>query len=112
MALPVRMSAPMPPIIRRANDMTDENRIYNLEDYGAEQRTDDDIVPCAKCGELIAAQAIRCPHCGIHFSGSACDFVPEEQTYRMRSASRLRRVAWTILTVIVITAILTLLTGL
>lgn len=35
-------------------------------------------VPCAHCGEPVYGHALRCPHCGVHFSGGADAFAPKE----------------------------------
>ncbi|RQO60141.1 hypothetical protein DBV14_06765 [Variovorax sp. KBW07] len=35
-------------------------------------------VPCVRCKEPIYGHALRCPHCGVHFSGGAEAFAPKE----------------------------------
>jgi hypothetical protein len=53
--------------------MSDDDPI-KLADYRAGKYDDGDQVPCAKCGCLVHAYNTRCPHCGVHFDGVACDF--------------------------------------
>ena len=35
-------------------------------------------VPCIRCKEPVYGHALRCPHCGVHFSGGADAFAPKE----------------------------------
>jgi hypothetical protein len=35
-------------------------------------------VPCVRCKEPVFGYALRCPHCGVHFSGRAETFAPRE----------------------------------
>ncbi|QNK70471.1 hypothetical protein [Variovorax sp. PAMC26660] len=35
-------------------------------------------VPCIRCKEPVYGHALRCPHCGVHFSGGAEAFAPKE----------------------------------
>ncbi|MBS1197033.1 MAG: hypothetical protein H6R18_818 [Proteobacteria bacterium] len=35
-------------------------------------------VHCTKCRQPISRRASQCPHCGVHFSGSAADFAPQQ----------------------------------
>ncbi|MFH0133045.1 hypothetical protein ACGLHS_22745 [Variovorax sp. VaC1] len=37
-----------------------------------------DEVPCIRCKEPVYGHALRCPHCGVHFSGGADAFAPKE----------------------------------
>ncbi|MFS2101884.1 hypothetical protein ACCC97_23275 [Variovorax sp. Varisp85] len=45
-----------------------------------------DEVPCIRCKEPIFGYALRCPHCGVHFSGRAEDFAPNEGLPRRAKA--------------------------
>lgn len=36
-------------------------------------------VPCIRCGEPVFGYVLRCPYCGVHFSGRAEDFAPREK---------------------------------
>lgn len=35
-------------------------------------------VPCVRCKQPVFGYALRCPHCGVHFSGRAEAFAPKE----------------------------------
>lgn len=35
-------------------------------------------VPCVRCKQPVFGYALRCPHCGVHFSGRAESFAPKE----------------------------------
>lgn len=35
-------------------------------------------VPCVRCKQPVFGYALRCPHCGVHFSGRAEAFAPRE----------------------------------
>ncbi|MGJ7531158.1 hypothetical protein [Variovorax sp. GB1P17] len=35
-------------------------------------------VPCIRCKEPVYGHALRCPHCGVHFSGGADAYAPKE----------------------------------
>jgi hypothetical protein len=35
-------------------------------------------VPCVHCKQPVFGYALRCPHCGVHFSGRAEAFAPKE----------------------------------
>ena len=39
-------------------------------------------VPCARCNAPISRRALRCMHCGVHFSGRAETFAPQEKLSR------------------------------
>ncbi|WP_198085234.1 hypothetical protein [Variovorax sp. E3] len=43
-------------------------------------------VPCIRCNEPVFGYALRCPHCGVHFSGRAEDFAPKEGLSRRTKA--------------------------
>ncbi|OAK64904.1 hypothetical protein A3K87_12525 [Variovorax paradoxus] len=43
-------------------------------------------VPCIRCGEPIFGYVLRCPYCGVHFSGRAEDFAPREGMSRRAKA--------------------------
>lgn len=43
-------------------------------------------VPCIRCNEPVFGYALRCPHCGVHFSGRAEDFAPREGLSRRTKA--------------------------
>ncbi|WP_413748946.1 hypothetical protein [Variovorax sp. Varisp62] len=45
-----------------------------------------DEVPCIRCKEPVFGYALRCPHCGVHFSGRAEDFAPKEGLSRRAKA--------------------------
>lgn len=34
-------------------------------------------VPCVRCRQPVFGYALRCPHCGVHFSGRAESFAPK-----------------------------------
>lgn len=54
-------------------------------------------VPCAKCSQMIPANATSCPYCGIHFSGAAVDFTPGEREEGETGKRWLRIMTWLIL---------------
>ena len=43
-------------------------------------------VPCIRCGEPVFGYVLRCPYCGVHFSGRAEDFAPREGMSRRTKA--------------------------
>ena len=43
---------------------------------GSPPEPDPDEMPCPRCKELIYGKVRQCPHCGVHFVGSAADFAP------------------------------------
>ncbi len=73
-----------------------EERNYSLDDY----RQENDLVRCAKCGALISAYATRCPECGVHFRGEACDFARPGP----RRPKAVRMLAWMALAVVIVAA--------
>jgi len=43
-------------------------------------------VPCIRCGEPVFGYVLRCPYCGVHFSGRAEDFAPRQGMSRRAKA--------------------------
>jgi hypothetical protein len=67
---------------RRARQQQEQQRLrasaQALRDAGSAAEPGPGEVPCVRCKEPIYGHALRCPHCGLHFSGGAEAFAPKE----------------------------------
>lgn len=58
--------------------MSDEP--LKFEEFRRRREKNVDLVACARCKKQILATTIRCPECGVHFTGAAEDFVSDPRS--------------------------------